>query len=80
MVEQILLIAIIQGLTEFLPISSSGHLNLIHGLTEMEDQGLAMDVAVHLGTVIAVIAYNWRDIKKMTVSVLTLGRQHRETS
>lgn len=78
MVEQILLIAVIQGLTEFLPISSSGHLNLIHGLTEMDDQGLAMDVAVHLGTVIAVIAYNWRDIKKMAISVLTLGQQHRD--
>ena len=78
MVEQILLIAVIQGITEFLPISSSGHLNLIHGLSDMEDQGLAMDVAVHLGTVIAVIAYNWSDIKKMALSVLTLGKQHRD--
>ena len=78
MVEQILLIAIIQGITEFLPISSSGHLNLIHGLTDMADQGLAMDVAVHLGTVVAVIAYNWTDIKKMALSVLSLGRHHRD--
>lgn len=76
MIEQILLIAVIQGITEFLPISSSGHLNLLHGLTTMEDQGLAMDVAVHLGTVIAVIVYNRKDIKKMTLSMLTLGRQH----
>ena len=77
MVEQILLIAVIQGITEFLPISSSGHLNLIHGLSDMADQGLAMDVAVHLGTVCG-IAYNWRDIKKMAVSVLTLGKQNRD--
>lgn len=78
MTEQILLIALIQGLTEFLPISSSGHLNLLHSLTSYEDHGLAMDVAVHVGTVLAVIAYNWSDIKKMTLSVLTAGRHHRD--
>ena len=58
MTEQIILIAIIQGITEFLPISSSGHLNLVHGLSGFDDQGLAMDVAVHVGTVLAVILYN----------------------
>ena len=78
MIEQLILIAVIQGLTEFLPISSSGHLNLIHGLTHMDDQGLAIDVAVHVGTVIAVIAYNWTEIKKMMVSVLTLGGRHHD--
>ncbi len=76
--EQILLIAVIQGITEFLPISSSGHLNLLHGLTTLEDHGLAMDVAVHLGTVVAVIFYNWSDIRKMTLSVLSLGKQYRD--
>ena len=42
MIEQLLLIAVIQGITEFLPVSSSGHLNLLHGLTDFPDQGLAI--------------------------------------
>ncbi|MGA0923284.1 MAG: undecaprenyl-diphosphate phosphatase, partial [Lutimaribacter sp.] len=53
----LLIVAIIQGLTEFLPISSSGHLILLPGLTGMADQGLAIDVAVHVGTLLAVILY-----------------------
>ena len=61
-VEQILTLALVQGLTEFLPISSSGHLNLVHLLTDWEDQGPLMDVAVHVGTLFAVIAYMWREI------------------
>ena len=78
MTEQIILIAIIQGITEFLPISSSGHLNLVHGLSGFDDQGLAMDVAVHVGTVLAVILYNRRVINQMIISVLTMGRSHRD--
>lgn len=78
MIEQILLIAVLQGITEFLPISSSGHLNLLHGLSIQPDQGLTMDVAVHMGTLVAVIIYNWRDIKRMVLSFVTMGRQYRE--
>ena len=78
MTEQIILIAIIQGITEFLPISSSGHLNLVHGLSGFDDQGLAMDVAVHVGTVLAVILYNRRVINQMIISVLTMGKSHRD--
>ncbi|MCB1789738.1 MAG: undecaprenyl-diphosphate phosphatase [Gammaproteobacteria bacterium] len=59
---QILILAIIQGLTEFLPISSSGHLILAPHLFGFADQGLAFDVAVHLGSLIAVVSYFWRDI------------------
>ncbi|WP_068115697.1 undecaprenyl-diphosphate phosphatase [Tropicimonas marinistellae] len=59
----ILLVAIIQGVTEFLPISSSGHLILLPNLTGMEDQGQAIDVAVHVGTLFAVVLYFWRDVK-----------------
>ncbi len=50
-------LAIVQGLTEFLPISSSGHLILVPQLLGWPDQGLAFDVAVHVGTLIAVLAY-----------------------
>ncbi len=59
----LLLLAVIQGLTEFLPVSSSGHLILLPGLTGMADQGVALDVAVHVGTLIAVVTYFWPDVK-----------------
>jgi len=59
---QIIILALIQGLTEFLPISSSAHLILPAQLTDWPDQGLAFDVAVHLGTLTAVLAYFRRDV------------------
>ena len=59
----LILVAVIQGLTEFLPVSSSGHLILLPGLTGMEDQGQAIDVAVHVGTLFAVVLYFWADVK-----------------
>ncbi len=55
-------LALVQGLTEFLPVSSSAHLILVPSLLGWPDQGLAFDVAVHLGTLIAVLAYFRRDI------------------
>lgn len=57
------LIAAIQGITEFLPISSSGHLALLPALTNLQDQGLALDVAVHVGTLFAVVIYFWSDVR-----------------
>ena len=48
-------LALLQGLTEFLPISSSAHLILVPRLLGWEDQGLAFDVAVHVGTLAAVV-------------------------
>ena len=59
---QYILIGIIQGVTEFLPISSSGHLVLFAQLTNWEDQGLFTDIAVHFGTLFAVIIYLRKDI------------------
>jgi len=58
---QLLLIAIVQGVTEFLPISSSGHLILIPYFTSMPDQGPMIDVAVHVGSLLAIILYFWRE-------------------
>ena len=72
---QILILAAIQGITEFLPISSSGHLILVPKLTGLEDQGLMLDVAVHVGTLLAVILYFWRDIFGMALAVLRTYRQ-----
>ncbi len=59
----IFLVAIIQGITEFLPISSSGHLILLSKVTPLPDQGLAIDVAAHVGTLGAVVIYFWQDVK-----------------
>jgi len=59
----LILVAAIQGLTEFLPVSSSGHLILLPQLTGLDDQGQAIDVAVHVGTLIAVVLYFWSDVK-----------------
>ncbi len=61
-IEQLIALAIIQGLTEFLPISSSGHLNLLHLLTSWQDQGPLIDVALHVGSLLAVLLYFWRDV------------------
>lgn len=63
---QIAFLALIQGLTEFLPISSSGHLILMPQLFGWQDQGLAFDVAVHVGTLAAVVIYFRNDIWLMT--------------
>jgi undecaprenyl-diphosphatase len=64
-IEQIVVLAIVQGLTEFLPVSSSGHLILIPALTDWPDQGVVTDVMVHVGSLFAVIAYFWQDVIKL---------------
>lgn len=61
----ILWLALIQGLTEFLPVSSSGHLILFAKLTSYGDQGQAIDIALHIGSLIAVMLYFWQTIKTM---------------
>ena len=66
------LIAAIQGITEFLPISSSGHLALLPALTNLQDQGLALDVAVHVGTLFAVVIYFWSDVRVACAGALRL--------
>lgn len=69
----IVVLAIIQGITEFLPISSSGHLILPKELLGWPEQGLAFDVAVHVGTLVAVVTYFRQDIINIVSSwVLSL--------
>lgn len=71
---QAIALAIVQGLSEFLPISSSGHLILMPWLFGWADQGLAFDVAVHVGTLVAVVAYFRRELWAMARAWLaTLG-------
>ncbi|HHJ14117.1 MAG TPA: undecaprenyl-diphosphate phosphatase [Gammaproteobacteria bacterium] len=64
----IIVLALVQGLTEFLPVSSSAHLILVPVLTGWQDQGLAFDVAVHFGTLSAVVFYFRRELGGMAVS------------
>ncbi len=72
----ILALAIIQGITEFLPVSSSGHLNLLHLLTDLPDQGVGFDVALHAGTLLAVLVYFREDVASLMHGLLdiTQGR------
>ncbi len=68
---QILVLAVVQGLTEFLPVSSSAHLVLVPWLTNWEDQGLVFDVAVHFGTLIAVVYYFREQLSEMVTGTLS---------
>ena len=65
---QVVILAIVQGITEFLPVSSSAHLILVPVLTDWPDQGLAFDVALHLGSLSAVLIYFRSDILNMLQS------------
>ncbi len=69
---QAIVLAIVQGLTEFLPISSTAHLALFPWFLGWEDPGLAYDVALHAGTLVAVLVYFWRYWLEM--GGLVLGR------
>lgn len=74
---QLIILSLIQGITEFLPISSSAHLIIPAQLTSWPDQGLAFDVAVHFGTLIAVIAYFRAEIATMLVATIGTPAQLR---
>jgi undecaprenyl-diphosphatase len=74
---EVIILSIIQGITEFLPISSSAHLILPSAIFGWEDQGIAFDVAVHVGTLLAVMLYFRQDIANLTVGwINSLGGQH----
>ena len=69
---QALLLGLLQGLTEFLPVSSSGHLALAQLLLGLEENMLAFDVALHVGTLAAVFIAFWKDIRDMVLSAVHL--------
>ncbi len=72
--EQMIVLAVVQGITEFLPISSSGHLILVPALMHWKDQGLIVDVMAHMGSFLAVIVYFRRDIVQLVIGGLELLR------
>ncbi|MGQ0486216.1 MAG: undecaprenyl-diphosphate phosphatase [Hyphomicrobiales bacterium] len=72
--EQIVVLALIQGITEFLPVSSSGHLLLVPLLTGWRDQGLMTDVMVHVGSLLAVVVYFWRDCVNLAAGAIEMLR------
>jgi len=74
LIEAVLL-GIIQGATEFLPVSSSGHLALAHYFLGAQEAELAFDVALHLGTLLAILAYFRDDFLQMGKAVLGLHKE-----
>jgi undecaprenyl-diphosphatase len=71
------ILALVQGITEFLPISSSAHLILVPAVTDWPDQGPVIDVAVHVGTLFAVLLYFRRDVIAMAQGLADLARGRR---
>ena len=72
-IYQAIVLAVVQGLTEFLPVSSTAHLWLVPWLLKWKDPGLTFDVALHAGTLVAVLAYFWRYWVEMIVLGFGLG-------
>ena len=75
--SHIIWLSLIQGLTEFLPVSSSGHLNLLHALTSYPDQGVGFDVALHFGTLIAVLLYFRNDVASLMMGLMDMFQQRK---
>lgn len=73
-ISQIATLSIVQGITEFLPISSSGHLALIPQITSWGDQGVLFDLGVHVGTLFAVMLYFRKEVARMFLGCVSLGK------
>ena len=82
----IIILAVVQGITEFLPISSSGHLTLLHTVFDGEEVAAQyetnhlFDIAVHVGTLIAVLMYFWKDVWDMLCGLLCFANPYKRRS
>lgn len=74
LIFQIVVLALVQGITEFLPISSSGHLLLVPLVMGWKDQGVLTDVMVHMGSFLAVVVYFWRDCVNLLLGTIDMLR------
>jgi len=70
----------IQGVTEFLPVSSSGHLALLPYVLKIKDPGVAFDLAMHVGTALAVMIYFYKELGKMTFELFSMMKTRKITS
>jgi undecaprenyl-diphosphatase len=77
-VIQILVLSAIRGLTEFLPVSSSAHTIVARIVTGWREQGVAFDLALHLGALLAVLIYFWRDVWRMIFGLARLASGKRD--
>lgn len=66
---QAIILGLVQGITEFLPVSSSGHLVLAQQFLGVKDQGITFEVLVHFGTLLSVVAYFWKELWRMLISI-----------
>ncbi|MEM6278516.1 MAG: undecaprenyl-diphosphate phosphatase [Verrucomicrobiota bacterium] len=69
------ILGLVQGLTEFLPVSSSGHLVLTQKLLGVEDKGVTFEILVHFGTLLSVIIYFWKPLWRMVLAILPPFRE-----
>jgi undecaprenyl-diphosphatase len=76
-VIEAIILGVVQGLTEFIPVSSSGHLIIMHELLGVTEDGLAFDVALHIGTLLALVGFFYRDILSLVKSVFIKSPQTR---
>lgn len=74
---QAIILGLVQGLTEFIPVSSSGHLIIAHRLLDINETGLTFDVALHLGTLLALILFFYKDIGQLARALFVKNNQSR---
>lgn len=73
-----IILGLVQGLTEFLPVSSSGHLVLTQELMGVEDKGVTFEILVHFGTLLSVIIYFWKRLWGLFLSIFPPFKEERE--